>query len=88
MLIERFIEVYKKSDEEHIASFRLNIDANKIIQVLDDLDVYPEDNKNEIYFCYFLTKEQVEKLSPYLEKQIDSIDTQNNIYELNCYDVS
>ncbi|AZA80694.1 hypothetical protein C1637_12290 [Chryseobacterium lactis] len=82
--IRRVIEEYSIIDEFVHKDYTLNITAKEILKVLDDLILYEDDNENEIYDQYDLTKEQIEKLKPFLENTFNE-DFDKYIYQLACY---
>ncbi|TYR37428.1 hypothetical protein FXV77_05335 [Sphingobacterium phlebotomi] len=86
MKLERVIEVYRKKDECHINSYVINLDAEGILEVLDDLILNEDDWPEEIYDPYYLTESQVERLKPFLTEPLHT-DFENNLYELMCYGV-
>ncbi|TJY66425.1 hypothetical protein FAZ19_05745 [Sphingobacterium alkalisoli] len=64
----------------------ISLDADGILNILDDLILNEDDFPDEIYDPYTLTESQVKKLIPFLDKPL-SLDFENNLYELSCYEV-
>ncbi|HMR19611.1 MAG TPA: hypothetical protein PKA53_09965 [Sphingobacterium sp.] len=87
MKLERVIEVYRKRDERNIGTYIINLDAEGILDTLQDLVLNDDDCPDEIYDPYTLTESQVKKLIPFLQTSLH-IDFESNLYELMCYDVS
>lgn len=86
MKLERVIEEYEKKDDKHIARYVISLEANEILNLLDDLVLNEDDFPDEIYDPYFLTESQVKALLPFLNQPLH-IDFGKRIYELMCYEV-
>ncbi|WP_164126227.1 hypothetical protein [Sphingobacterium luzhongxinii] len=86
MKLERAIDVFRIKDKSHIGSYVLDLDAQGILQVLDDLVLNEDDFADEIYDPYTLTENQVKKLSPFLKEHL-VIDFTQNLYELMSYEL-
>ena len=85
--IQIAIEEYSIDDGYIHKDYPLTITAEEIIHVLDDFVLNEDDDENEIYDQYELTMEQVEKLKPFLENNLNE-DFDQYLYQLACYDQS
>jgi len=52
---------------------------------LDDLVLYDDDYHDEIYDSYFLSEDQLKRISPFLTEEINA-DFNTYIYQLSCYE--
>lgn len=86
MKLERVIEVFRKKDERHLGTYIININAEGILKVLDDLTLNQEDSPDQIYLPYYLTESQFNRLKPFLKEPLHA-DFENNLYTLECYEV-
>lgn len=82
--VRRVIEEYSKSDEYLHKDYTLNMTAEEIVKVLDDLVLNEDDYEYEIYDQYDLTKEQIQKLKPFLKNDLNE-NLDKYLYQLACY---
>lgn len=85
MKLERVIEVFRKQDGRHLGTYVLNIDAEGILRVLDDLILREDDSPDQIYLPYYLTESQFKRLKPFLNEPLHA-DFEANLYSLECYE--
>lgn len=85
MKLIRVIEEFKNSDDSLNKEYQLNISAEKIVEILDDLILNQDDYPDEIYDPYLLNKSQIEKLIPHLKEKL-KYDISKYEYYLSCYE--
>jgi hypothetical protein len=85
MKLVRVIEEFRKEDDCLVKEYLLNISSEKILATLDDLVLNDDDYTDEIYDCYFLSEDQLKKISPFLTEEINA-DFDTYIYQLSCYE--
>ncbi|WP_187478098.1 hypothetical protein [Amniculibacterium sp. G2-70] len=85
MTLVRVIEEFNNTDEKLNKEYILNIAAEKILEVLDDLVLNEDDYPNEIYDPYDLTISQIEKLKPFLNEKLEE-NLEIYSYQLSCYE--
>ncbi|RNA61765.1 hypothetical protein D1631_07380 [Chryseobacterium nematophagum] len=84
MKLVRSIEEYRKSDKALNKGYILNITPKEILKILDDLKLYEDDYKDEIYDQYDLTEQQIQKLKPFLKENLNE-DFNIYLYQLTCH---
>jgi len=83
--IERVIEEFNQLDEYLNREYILNISPEEILATLDDLVLSKDDFPHEIYNCYDLNENQIQKLRPFLTEEIYP-DFDKYTYQLSCYE--
>gem|GEM_PF-358756 len=84
MKLVRVIEEFSNENQTLHKEYILNINPEKILEVLDDFVLNEDDNPNEIYDPYNLTIEQIEKLKPFLNEELKE-NLEIYSYQLGCY---
>lgn len=85
MKLVRVIEEFNNSNDFLNREYILNLTAQEILDVLDDLVLHEDDYSDEIYDPYDLTPQQIEKLKPFLNDKLKE-DFEKYSYQLGCYE--
>lgn len=85
MKLIRVIEEFMKHDNSLHKEYELNISTDKLLEILDDLELNEGDYPDEVYDSYELTKNQIERLKPFFSEVLEE-DMQIYLYQLSCYE--
>ena len=86
MNLIRVIEEFNNSDEKLNEEYVLDITPEIMLEILIDLVLNEDDYPYEVYDTYPISQDDIQKLKPFLKKQLKE-DFSKYSYYISCYEL-